>query len=79
VAAFYLEGMPACYRNFLFTPEEIGNPAQALTKALETALRATPEEMKIRREQFRVYSRETLRPEAIGRAIINLCFPETEG
>lgn len=79
VAAFYLEGMPACYRDLLFTPEETGNPAQTLTKAMETALRATPEEMKARREQFRVYSRETLRPEAIGRAIINLCFPKTEG
>jgi hypothetical protein len=71
--------MPACYRDFLFTPEETGDRATALTKALEAALRATPEEMKIRREQFRAYSRETLRPEAIGRAIVNLCFPETEG
>ncbi len=79
VAGFYLEGMPECYREFLFAAEDTGSPAPALARALETALHASPEEIRSRREKFRAYSRETLGPEAIAAAIVNLCFPEGEG
>lgn len=75
VAAYMLDGMPARYRDFLWTIEDGGPRGEAIRKAIEQAAASDPGERKKKYEMFARYAADKLCAEQIVRRMIEMTLP----
>lgn len=74
--AFLLDGMPECYRDFLYTVDDREDAVCALYNALKTALSAPKDEVQRHYEQFISYASENILASSVAEKIINMSFAE---
>ncbi len=74
VVAFMLDGMPPCYRDFLFEANPDGDPAEALRAAIEAAVKASPAEAERKRNSFIKYASDRLLSEKVAETILRISF-----
>lgn len=76
VVAFMLDGMPACYRDFLYEIQPTNDPVKALKTALEDAMFAPQEEIWRKYLAYREYASRNLMASEVARKILQISFSQ---
>lgn len=74
--AFILDGMPDCYRDFIYAADRDKDPVSAIFDALKKAVIAPEEEVRKRHMQFLEYTSKNLLASEIVRKIIEVNFDQ---
>lgn len=78
VVGFLLDGMPRCYRDFLFEASPDKPPAEALREAIWLALSASPADVNHRHQAFIRYASDHLLAQSVADTILRLGLGEEE-
>ena len=81
LVAYMLDGMPECYRNYIFEIEPEKDSIGSLIRAIEKALSSTPEEIGKRYYAFLQHVRKNLMASSVAKKIIRMSFgqePDTD-